>query len=69
MPILNEEREKGVIKKNVSNLKNPNYSHIAEKFFGKIMELSRSLQSDIVKPRYSNNENKIIGYQRVEGAF
>lgn len=69
LPILNEEREKEVIKKNVSNLKNPNYSHIAEKFFEKIMELSRSLQSDIVKPRYSNNENKIIGYQGVEGAF
>lgn len=73
LPILNEAREKEVIKKNISKLKNINYSNITEEFFEKIMELSRSLQKNIVKEEADessiNKEEMVIGYQGLEGAF
>jgi len=49
LPIYNEERESKVIKKNVDNLKNKNYDLLARRFFLSVMELSRSLQENIIK--------------------
>ena len=67
LPILNEEREKQVIIKNVNLLQNKEYSKITQAFFEKIMELSRSIQDELI------NTNEIesikIGYQGVEGSL
>ena len=75
LPIFHAKREKEVIEKNVSLLNNKEYSEITRDFFEKIMELSRSLQANLMY----NNEDKIkvnineegiqIGYQGVEGSF
>lgn len=48
MPIFNGSREAEVIEKNISRLNNKEYSKITEKFFNHLMELSRSLQADII---------------------
>ena len=69
IPILNAAREAEVIEKNVNRLNNKEYSNLTEKFFTNLMELSRSLQSDIfntnednsmdlIEENISNNENK-----------
>lgn len=49
MEILNSKREEEVIEKNVNSLKNKDYKNVTRKFFENIMELSRSLQKDIIK--------------------
>ena len=49
MEILNSKREEEVIEKNVNSLKNKEYKNVTRKFFENIMELSRSLQKDIIK--------------------
>ena len=48
IPILNENREKEVIKKNTLRLKNKTFEHSLEKFLIYIMSLSREEQSKIV---------------------
>ena len=59
IPIFNGAREAEVIEKNVNRLNNKEYSRLTEKFFTHLMELSRSLQADIID---GNNKNgKIIG--------
>lgn len=54
IPIFNGAREAEVIEKNVNRLNNKEYSRLTEKFFTYLMELSRSLQADII---YANNKN------------
>lgn len=54
IPIFNGVREAEVIEKNINRLNNKEYSRLTEKFFTHLMELSRSLQADIV---YGNNKN------------
>ena len=49
MEILNSKREEEVIEKNVNSLKNKEYKNVTRKFFENIMELSRSLQKNIIK--------------------
>lgn len=44
LPILNAEREKEVIKNNVSKLKDPSLSNVAEQFLQTMMDLSKELQ-------------------------
>ncbi|RBP40245.1 chorismate mutase [Garciella nitratireducens] len=44
LPVLDPEREKEVIKKNKSYLKNEEYECMVEEFFKKIMELSKRLE-------------------------
>ena len=59
IPIFNGAREAEVIEKNINRLNNKEYSRLTEKFFTHLMELSRSLQADII---YGNNKNgRIIG--------
>ena len=67
LPILNEEREKEVILKNVNLLQNKEYSKITQEFFEKIMELSRSIQDELINT--NEIESVKIGYQGVEGSF
>ena len=58
IPIFNGAREAEVIEKNINRLNNKEYSKLTEKFFTHLMELSRSLQADIID---ENNKGKMIG--------
>ena len=49
IPIFNGAREAEVIQKNINRLNNREYSKLTEKFFTNLMELSRSLQADIIE--------------------
>ena len=75
LPIFNAKREEEVIEKNISLLNNKEYSEIARAFFENIMELSRSLQAELMnsdKETFKNvpiEEGVRIGYQGVEGSF
>ena len=57
IPIFNGAREAEVIEKNINRLNNKEYSNLTEKFFTYLMELSRSLQSDIINENNENNKN------------
>jgi chorismate mutase / prephenate dehydratase len=48
IPILNETREKEVIKKNTLRLKNKTFEHSLERFLVYMMSLSREEQSKII---------------------
>jgi chorismate mutase / prephenate dehydratase len=48
IPILNETREKEVIKKNTLRLKNKTFEHSLERFLVYMMSLSREEQSKIL---------------------
>ena len=48
IPILNENREKEVIKKNTLRLKNKAFEHSLERFLIYMMSLSREEQSKII---------------------
>ena len=58
IPIFNEAREAEVIEKNINRLNNKEYSKLTEKFFTHLMELSRSLQADIIDE--NNKDNNMI---------
>lgn len=75
LPIFHSKREEEVIEKNVSLLNNKEYSDITRGFFENIMELSRSLQGNLMEnckgedEDFNIEENDVIGYQGVEGSF
>lgn len=75
LPIFNAKREEEVIEKNINLLNNKEYSEITRIYFEKIMELSRSLQTDLMEKHKNNlnvntiEDNVKIGYQGVEGSF
>lgn len=75
LPIFNAKREEEVIEKNINLLSNKEYSEITRIYFEKIMELSRSLQADLMEKNKDNlkvniiEDNVKIGYQGVEGSF
>lgn len=75
LPIFNAKREEEVIEKNINLLNNKEYSEITRSYFEKIMELSRSLQADLMEKHKNNlnvntiEDNVKIGYQGVEGSF
>ena len=75
LPIFNSKREEEVIEKNINLLSNREYSEITRDFFEKVMELSRSLQADLMERNKDNIKDNIIegkvkiGYQGVEGSF
>ncbi|MBY6915094.1 chorismate mutase [Clostridium botulinum] len=80
LPIFNKNREDDVIKKNLGYLKNQDYIEETEKFFEKLMEISRQLQSrkmkeeDLLKEKNSNNNinvygDKNIGFYGAQGSF
>ena len=75
LPIFNAKREEEVIEKNINLLSNREYSEITRNFFEKVMELSRSLQADLMEKNKDNIKDNIIegkvkiGYQGVEGSF
>lgn len=46
IPILNAEREKQVIEKNIANLRNKEFSNATKDFFKSIMSISRSLEAE-----------------------
>lgn len=80
MHIFNKNREDEVIKKNLGYLKNQDYIEETEKFFERLMEISRQLQSrkmieeDLLKEKKSNSninvyEEKKIGFYGAQGSF
>lgn len=75
LPIFNAKREAEVVEKNIDLLNNKEYSEITRSFFEKIMELSRSLQSNLIEEDKETSKVNIleegirIGYQGVEGSF
>lgn len=75
LPIFNSKREEEVIEKNINLLSNKEYSEITRMFFEKVMELSRSLQADLMEKNKDDIKDNIIedkvkiGYQGVEGSF
>lgn len=75
LPIFNAKREAEVVEKNIDLLNNKEYSEITRSFFEKIMELSRSLQANLMEEDKETSKVNIleegirIGYQGVEGSF
>ncbi|AOR24489.1 prephenate dehydratase [Clostridium taeniosporum] len=80
LPIFNKNREDEVIKKNLGYLKNKDYTKETEKFFEKLMEVSRQLQSrkmneDELSEEKINQiesnylEDKKVGFYGVQGSF
>ena len=75
LPVFNAKREEEVIEKNINLLHNKKYNDITRDFFEKIMELSRSLQADLMYNNKDISKTNIseegikIGYQGVEGSF
>ncbi|EES49803.1 prephenate dehydratase [Clostridium botulinum] len=71
LPIFNKNREDDVIKKNLGYLKNQDYIEETEKFFEKLMEISRQLQSrkmkeeDLLKEKNSNSNINVCGYKNI----
>lgn len=55
MPILNAEREKQVIEKNIANLNNKEFSSATEDFFKAVMSISRNLEAHKM---FDSNEEK-----------
>lgn len=55
MPILNAEREKQVIEKNIANLNNKQFSSATEDFFKAVMSISRNLEAHKM---FDSNEEK-----------
>lgn len=49
LPIYDEERESLLIRKNVNKLSNKEYEIVLRRFFLHVMELSRSVQNDIIQ--------------------
>lgn len=67
LPILNAKREKEVILKNLALLENEEYSKITQIFFENIMELSKTIQEEIIN---FSEENRVkVAYQGVKGSF
>lgn len=75
LPIFNAKREAEVVEKNINHLNNKEYNKITREFFEKIMELSRSLQANVMEEDKETSKVNIleegvrIGYQGVEGSF
>lgn len=75
LPVFNAKREEEVIEKNINLLHNKKYNDITRDFFEKIMELSRSLQADLMYNNKDISKTNVleegikIGYQGVEGSF
>ncbi|WP_315081060.1 prephenate dehydratase [uncultured Clostridium sp.] len=79
LPIFNKNREDEVIKKNLGYLKNQDYIEETEKFFEKLMEVSRQLQSrkmkeDLAEEKKNNGnicvcEDGKIGFYGAQGSF
>lgn len=66
IPILNAEREKQVIEKNIGNLKNRKFSNATKDFFKSIMSISRELEAeDMFQDNYIKNKTSIreLGYE------
>ncbi|AJA49866.1 P-protein [Clostridium pasteurianum DSM 525 = ATCC 6013] len=59
IPILNAEREKQVIEKNIASLKNKKFSNATENFFKAIMSISRDLEA---KDMWQDNNVKKKSY-------
>lgn len=77
LPIFNKNREDEVIKKNLSYLKNEDYNKATERFFEKLMEVSRQFQAGkISQEEFSEkknlkeefNDNK-VGFYGTQGSF
>lgn len=49
LPIYDKDRETQLIQRNVRELKNEEYEILLRRFFLQVMELSRSLQLEIIK--------------------
>lgn len=49
LSIYDKERETQLIQRNVKELKNEEYESLLRRFFLQVMELSRSLQLEIIK--------------------
>jgi len=60
--ILNKNREDEVIRKNASNLTNPNFKKYYINYIKNIMSISKSYQEELFS-------TTLVGYQGVEGAF
>lgn len=75
LPIFNEAREKQVIEKNIGILKEKSYADLTRKFFNNLMELSRSLQENLLFKKSKELNNKVdidsvkLGFQGVRGSF
>lgn len=82
IPILNSEREKEVIRKNISMLKNKDFENEVKEFFEYLMYISRKFQSKRIFSRDSNFQNIdiqnkksskpykcTVGFQGVKGSF
>lgn len=75
LPIFNEAREKQVIEKNIGILKEKGYADLTRKFFNNLMELSRSLQENLLFKKSKELKNTVdtdsvkLGFQGVRGSF
>lgn len=68
MQVLDKEREKQVIKKNIGFLKNKKIEVYAAEYFDNLMSVSRKMQKDIID-EYKHNKMANVSYQGVPGSF
>jgi len=74
MDVLNKDREKEVIDKNLEYLDNINFKNNLEDFFENVMRISREIQNKEVQSnkKIPNNilaDDLCVGYQGVSGSF
>ena len=48
LPILDESREEVVIQKNIDRLNNPDYADKVREFYINLMDISKSVQEDLI---------------------
>ena len=48
LPILDESREEVVIQKNIDRLDNPDYADNVREFYISLMDISKSVQEDLI---------------------
>ena len=54
LPILDESREEVVIQKNIDRLDNPDYADNVREFYISLMDISKSVQEDLINCIYNN---------------
>lgn len=69
LPILNKNREEGVIKENCRNIKNINLKHYAEEFIKELMEISREYQYNIINADNNDTGKLKVGVLGIPGSF
>ncbi len=70
LQVLDEKREKKVLASRMDKVANPEYEHVVEEFFIKVMALSRSVQQKLIDShQMRDNLTGRCAYQGVDGGY